>query len=84
MVGSNFTFNVNVWPGLSRSGNAPPESVKPVPLNAAELIVTGPVPVEDNVKDCVDPEPTVKFPNARLAALTVSMDVAVLPLPPTP
>lgn len=84
MVGSNCTLNVKDWPGFSRSGNVPPESLKPVPLNVAELIVTGAVPVEANVTDCVAAEPTVKFPNAKLAALTVSIDVAVLPLSPTP
>ena len=86
MAGSNCTFNVNDWPGFSRSGNAPPDSVKPVPLSVAELIVTAAVPVEANVTDCVDAVPTAKLPNARLAALTVSMDVALLALPlsPTP
>ncbi len=84
VVGSNCTFNSNDWPGFNRSGNVPPDSVKPVPLKVAELIVTAAVPVEANVTDCVDAEPTVKLPNARLAVLTVSVDVALLALLPRP
>jgi hypothetical protein len=36
---------------------------------AAELIVTGPVPVEVSVSGWVDVEPTVTLPNVMLAAL---------------
>ncbi len=49
-----------------------PDIVKPVPLNVAELIVTGAVPVEVNVTGSVEAVFTVTSPNVRLAALTVS------------
>jgi hypothetical protein len=84
VVGSNSTFNVNDWPGFNRSGNVTPDSVKPVPLNVAELTVTGAVPVEAKVTDCVDADPTVTLPNARLPVLTLSIGVALLPVSPAP
>ena len=84
MVGSNCTFNVNDLPGFNRSGNLPPDRVKPVPLNVAELIVTGPVPVDANVTDCVDADPTIRLPNARLPVLTLSAGVALLLVSPAP
>ncbi len=49
-----------------------PDIVKPVPVSAAELMVTGAVPVEVKVTDCVDAVFTVTLPNVRLAALTVN------------
>ena len=45
-----------------------PDIVKPVPASAAELIVTGAVPVDVNVTGCVDAVFTVTLPNVRLAA----------------
>ena len=49
-----------------------PDIVKPVPVSAAELTVTGAVPVEVNVTSCVDAVSTVTLPNVRLAALIVN------------
>jgi hypothetical protein len=46
--------------------------VKPVPVSAAELMVTAAVPVDVNVTGCVDAVFTVTSPNVRLAALTVN------------
>jgi hypothetical protein len=43
--------------------------VKPVPLKVAELIVTGPVPVDVTVTGSVDDVFTFTFPNAKLAVL---------------
>ena len=59
-----------------------PDIVKPVPVSAAELMVTGAVPVDVNVTGCVDAVSTVTLPNVRLAALTVNcgFDIAV-PVP---
>jgi hypothetical protein len=59
-----------------------PDIVKPVPAGAAELMVTGAVPVDVNVTGCVDAVSTVTLPNVRLPALTVNcgFDVAV-PVP---
>ena len=49
VVGSNCTFSVTDWLGFKVTGNVAPDIVKPVPLNVAELMVTGAVPVEVNV-----------------------------------
>ena len=82
MAGSNCTFSVTDWPGFKVTGNVAPDTVNPVPLNAAELMVTGAVPVEVNVTGCVDAVFTVTSPNVRLAALIVNcgLDTAV-PVP---
>jgi hypothetical protein len=81
-VGSNFTLSVTVSPGFKVTGNVPPDMVKPVPLNAAELMVTGAVPVEVNVMGCVDAVFTVTLPNVRLAELIVNCGLATeVPVP---
>ena len=46
--------------------------MKPEPVNAAELMVTGAVPVEVSVTGCVDAVFTVTLPKVRLAALSVN------------
>ena len=58
------------------TGKVAPDMVKPVPLNPAELMVTGAVPVEVNVNGSVDAVFTVTLPNARLAGLTVNVGTA--------
>ena len=40
-----------VWLGFSVAGKLPPMMEKPVPVMAAELMVTGAVPVEVRVND---------------------------------
>ena len=82
MAGSNCTFSVTDWVGFKVTGKVAPDIVKPVPLSAAELMVTGAVPVEVNVTGSVDAVFTVTLPNARLAALIVNcgLDTAV-PVP---
>jgi hypothetical protein len=72
-VGSNFTLSVTDWVGFRVTGTVAPDIVKPVPLNAAELMVTGAVPVEVNVTGSVDAVFTVTLPNARLAGLMVNV-----------
>ena len=57
--------------------------MKPLPLNAAKLIVTGAVPVEVNVTGSVDAVFTVTLPNERLAGLIVNVGVETFP-PPLP
>jgi hypothetical protein len=66
-VGSNFTLSVADWVGFRVTGKVAPDIVKPVPVNVAELMVTGAVPVEVNVTGSVDGVFTVTLPNARLA-----------------
>ena len=46
--------------------------MKPVPVIAAEFTVTGAVPVDVNVSDCVDAVFTVTLPKLNVAALTVN------------
>ena len=82
VVGSNCTFNVTDWLGFKVTGNVAPDMVKPVPVNAAELIVTGAVPLEVKVTGWVEAVFTVTLPNVRLAALSVNCGlVAVVPVP---
>jgi hypothetical protein len=49
-VGSNCTVRVTAWVGLRVIGKLPPAMVKPAPEIAAELTVTGEVPVEVRTK----------------------------------
>jgi hypothetical protein len=75
-VGSNRTFSVTDWLGLRLTGNLAPDIVKPVPVSAAELIVTGAAPVDVNVTGCADAEPTVTSPKVRPAVLTINCGLA--------
>ena len=72
VVGLNCTWRVNDWVGFRVTGRFPPTSEKPVPVMAAEFIVTGAVPVDVNVTDCVTDVFTVTLPKLRLAALSVN------------
>jgi len=55
---------------------------KPTPVIVAELTVTGEVPVEVNVSDCVVAVFTVTLPKLKLAALTVNCGLgAAVPIP---
>ena len=49
--------------------------MKPVPVSVAALMVTGPVPVEVNVRPLVAGASTVVLPKARLVALKLSKGV---------
>ena len=53
-------------------GNVTPEALKPAPLTAAALTVTGAVPVEDRITDCVAGVLRFTFPNATFVALMLS------------
>jgi hydrogenase/urease accessory protein HupE len=81
-VGSNRKLSVTIWLGFNVIGNVAPDTVNPVPVNAAELMVTGAVPVEVKVTGCVDAVLTVTLPNVREAALVVSCGIgAAVPVP---
>ena len=81
-MGSNCTLKVTDWVGFKVTGKVAPDMVKPVPLNPAELMVTGAVPVEVNVNGSVDAVFTVTLPNERLAALTLNCGLATtVPVP---
>ena len=67
------TCSVIVWVGFSVTGKLlPPIIEKSDPLIAAELIVTGDVPVEVRVKDCVVDVFTVTLPKLKVAVLTAN------------
>jgi hypothetical protein len=75
-VGSNCMTNVIAKPGFNVTGNVAPDIVNPVPVSVPELMVTGAVPVELNVTDCVEAVFTVTLPNATLVGLIVNVGVA--------
>jgi hypothetical protein len=58
------------------TGNVAPDIVKPVPVRAPELMVTGDVPVEVNVTGSVVGVFNDTLPNARLAGLIVNVAAA--------
>lgn len=78
VVGRNCTLSVAVWEGARVSGNAAPDSVKPVPVSATALMVTGCVPVDAKVTGCVTGVFTATSVNTRLVSLTLSTEVAAL------
>ena len=71
-VGRNCTCNVTAWAGFSITGRLLPTIVKPAPATAAEFTVTGAVPVDVRVNDCVVDVFTVTLPKLKLATLTAS------------
>jgi hypothetical protein len=81
-VGSNWTCSVIDWVGLNVTGRPPSVIVKPPPVIAAELTVTGAVPVEVSVSDCVVAVFTVTLPKLSVPALTASCGLAATVLVP--
>ena len=74
--GSNCRLNVAAWPGFKVTGNEAPDIVKPEPVNAAALTVTGPLPVDVKVTDFFEAVPTAMLPKLTLVALTLRVGVA--------
>jgi hypothetical protein len=72
VVGLNCTCSVTACVGFSVTGKLPPIIVKPEPVMAAEFTVTGDVPVEVSVSDCVVAVFIVTLPKLRVVALTVN------------
>jgi hypothetical protein len=81
-VGRNCTCSVIDCVGLSVAGKLPPTIVKPAPVIAAELTVTGEVPVDVSVNDCVVAVFTVTLPKLRVAALTANCGLCAAVLAP--
>jgi hypothetical protein len=77
MDGLKRTVSDADWPGFRVMGKVTPEIAKPLPDTVAELMVRGPVPVEDSVNDWVAAALTPVLPNARLFALRPSAAVVV-------
>jgi hypothetical protein len=71
-VGLNCTCSVSDCVGASLTGVVLPNRVKPAPAITAEFTITGAVPVDVNVSDCVVDVFTVTLPKLRLPLLTVS------------
>ena len=82
-VGRYCTCNVIDCVGFSVDGRLPPTIVKPAPETAAELIVTGEVPVDVNVSDCVVAVFTVTLPKLKVATLTVNCGLGAAVLVPS-
>src|ERR1700723_2239301 len=76
VAGSNCTARVIARVGFKVTGKVAPDIVKPVPLNDAELMVTGAVPVEVNITGSADGVLTVTLPKARLSGLIVNVGTA--------
>jgi hypothetical protein len=81
-VGRNCTCNVIDCVGFKVAGRFPPTIAKPTPVIVAELTVTGEVPVEVKVSDCVVEVFTVTLPKLRLAALTANCGLGAAVLVP--
>jgi len=76
--GRNCTLSVAVWLGFNVSGNGAPDNVNPVPVSAAALTVTGSVPVDVKVTDCVAAVFTATSSKTKLLVLTLRMSDAAL------
>ena len=72
----NCTFNVTAEPEFNVTGKAAPGIVKPVPVRAAALMVTGVVPVDVRVNDCDVVVLTVTLPKGMLPGSMLSVAVA--------
>lgn len=71
VVGSNCTCTLTDCPGFRVTGKAAPDIEKPVPVSAAELIVSGEVPEDVSVTDCVAGVLRFTSPNVRSVVLTL-------------
>jgi hypothetical protein len=81
-VGRNCTCNVIDCVGFSVAGRFPPTIVKPAPVIIAEFTVTGEVPVDVNVIDCLVAAFTVTLPKLKLAELSVNCGLGAAVLVP--
>ena len=81
-IGRNCTCSVIDCVEFSVTGKVPPTIVKPVPVIAAELTVTGAVPVDVKVNDCVVAVFTVTLPKLKVAALIVNCGLGAATLVP--
>jgi hypothetical protein len=89
VVGSNCTSSVDVCPGFNVIGKVAPANLNPVPLTEPVAIVTGAVPVDVIVTDCVagvlrvtDPKATLLLPKVRVGVVAFSVSANVLEIAP--
>ena len=80
-VGLNCTCSDIDCDGFRVTGKLPPITLKPSPVIATELTVTGEAPVDVNVSDCLVAELTVTLPKLRLPELIVNCGLAAAPMP---
>lgn len=81
-AGLNCTCSVNDCVGARVTGKVSPTTAKPAPMTAAELTVTGSVPVDVSVNDCIVDVFTETFPKLKLPVLTASCGLATsIPIP---
>lgn len=73
-AGSNCTAREALCPGFKVMGKLAPISLNPDPVTVPELTVTAVFPVELNVTDCVDTDPTATVPKFTLELLIVRVD----------
>jgi hypothetical protein len=71
-AGLNWTWRVIDCPGFSVAGSEAPTRLNAVPLIEAEFTVTGDVPEEVSVNDCVAEEFTVTLPKLSVVALSAN------------
>jgi hypothetical protein len=75
LAGLNCTLSVTAELGFKVTGNAAPEIVKPTPATEAALMVSGVVPVDVRVTDCVNGALSKTLPKATVFALMLSVPV---------
>ena len=81
-VGKNCTCSATVWVGFKVTGRVPLTIVKPAPVIAAELKVSGAVPVDVNVNDWVVAVFNVTLPKLKVPVLTVNCGLGAAVLVP--
>ena len=75
-VGAKPTVSVAVWPGFRVTGKLTPDILKPVPVSAAALMVSGAVPEEVSVTDWLAEALTSTVPKLTLVTLNPSVGAA--------
>ena len=80
VFGSNCRVRVEACPGLSVTGNETPEALNPVPVSVAAVTVTGALPLDEMLTDCVAGVLRSTLPKATLVALSDSVGVAAFRL----
>jgi hypothetical protein len=76
VTGAKSTVSVAAWPGFKVIGKLAPDSEKPVPAGVAELMVTGAVPVDSSVTDCIAAVFSCTLPKTTLVGLILSVGTA--------
>ena len=69
-------YKVAVWPGFRVTGKLMPEIVKPEPVTLPALMVSGAVPEEVTVTDCVTDAFKSTFPKPTLVVSRVNAGAA--------